>query len=252
MDNVIRFIGIITFTLASESGHLEAILPRLAGDSDVPKHDSFILFPPGAATSAGEPWPIHRLTTVDGDQFDYVDLRGGTITFNSTGDVLNKVPSFLPRLNDDCCGMMGDLKPEYVKHDDPRYTNAHVVLEHGTADWLLGDERLDTLIDLKSNGPLIITREHDGKASTLRFTGNAVLAIGNFPLDDIKYGASHGHHFDAYYRMVRRGFFCGKSDMPSTDEDCRRKIPRGIKVRIKPVLHGLKGADIDCSNSGYP
>lgn len=257
MENIITFAGIIVFTALSATGPVEAIIPRLGGEGGIPAHDTFIMFKPGTAVTDGPtPWPIHSVTTVDHERLEYVDLRGGTIRFNSGGTPMTEIPAFLPRLNDDCCGMMGGLRAEYRKHGDPQYTSGHVILNHSErAEMVKTGGRVDTQITLQSYGPLVITRElrngDDVMRWTLTFKQRADVLIANVPLDDIKYGPGHGHHFHAYYRMVTRGFFCSKSDAPSSDEKCRsrmRNAAREPKVTGVPPL----GADIDCSNSGYP
>lgn len=260
----IQFMGLVTFV--QPNGTVEAILPRVDGDADlhIHAHTAMIMFPKDSARP--ENWPM---TTVNlkGEDWNYVELNSETVRFNRevlTGN--DARPTFLPKLNDGCCGWIMGLDDDYEEHGNPAAA-AHIVIPLSKLKW--GQDppdkekaRVDIMAILDPGpGSLVITAKLGGRERKLTFKTDAHIVIMNFPLHDITTptpvpaGTRNQHpHFMAYYKMANLGRLCSSARVPEVREECKR-APTSDHLK-EPLLltigAGFRGTDINCSNSTYP
>lgn len=266
LDDVIQFMGLITF-VAPESG-VEAILPRFNGDDHIAAHDSLILFK--APPDKIENWPmgtisIFNYVTSRDETWYYVELHSDTVTFDR--EALPKVyrPTFMPRLNDGCCGWIIGLDDDYEKHG--KSAAAHVVLPNSTLG--VGQDpkneplgRFDVVARFAHRDSLTITATLGQRKRKLTFETPAKIVIANFPVallrkpEPVPDDRDHDRyvpHFKVYYKMANLGGLCSDDRIPSERESCKPS-PKNDQIvdLILAILERAPGTDINCSNSTYP
>lgn len=270
MDHLIQFLGLILFVTRAD--HIEAIIPRIS-NQHVVAHQSFIAFRHDTANTTN--WPIQRtfIDRHDHLDWDYVVLDGETVRIANPDSPIGTL-SFLPRLNDDCCRLVGTVRKKYAELDGTSAAG-HVLISSGDAGYAKDGTRIDTVVSMHTSEPLTVIAVKGSVVRSINFKAgvNARVVVGNFPIDEIEHGSpagSDGAHFREYYRMLTFGFFCRATpfskDQCTAHENGKTKTPvvRIDKIgivdldddRARHYKHykfaSLRSVEIDCSNTQYP
>jgi len=227
----IHFKGLMLFVTRPEP--VQVIVPYVDGDAYVAPHQAYAAFKKDTADSE---WNIMDLPGVP--NYKTFLLTGETIVLNAGGPPL-QFQNFLPRLKR-YCPNINKLRDDFLRADSP-YTAAHVILTGGDVGWYVsGGKRIDTVIDLSGDYPLVVTGIKNGRSRTLKFKGDAELVIGNSDFQP----TGKTKDFLFYYRMFEVGGGC--TDIPAeADADDNPHAKNAVIPDIGLI-------DIACSNSQYP
>ena len=229
--STVHFKGLMLFLVRQDP--VEVVIPIVDGDDVVAPHQAYIAFPKADADSDWNtsPMPGH-------DDYSMFPLTGETVYLNAGGSPLQFNP-FLPKLKK-YCPSVDRLRGSYATRESPE-TAAHIVLTGGDVGWYVsGGKRIDTVIEMIGDHPLVLTGIYRGRARSLKFKNNAKLVIGNS--DPQPTGRTKDFLF--YYRMFEVGGFC--VDIPAESDADGNPRPKAAVIPDTGLI------DIACSNSQYP
>lgn len=220
----IMFIGLCLFTSAKDvvvsPERLRVVLPRVDATTNpaLDVHQAVILFRDADATSSD--WP--RVDYAPDTTYDYVELKGETITINGAPNDVAIASGFqlpnIPRMTS-CCSSMtkGTMPPDSTKAAAV-FKLAQGVPSTCVSELVKEKRRVDTTLAVKTaGGPLtIVGTNAAGVRKQLVLRGDARVFVANLPAETIRTGVftEHTHtdttaaHYQAYYKLLRHGSSC--------------------------------------------
>jgi len=237
-------------------------------------HLSFIAYQHGTLASQNQ-WPTVGNFTIDGVQYDYVNVNKENITFTGPSDSFVNNVGNMPHLSC-CCPTMTGIKPEYKNPQEPpgQKQGAIFTVNNGILSTFQdAHNAVQMLVTLSTTQQIRFTGALGGNATReLTLNTPTKIIIGNTPPSTLHGQQTMTHDdFDDYYQMAQNSSGC--SNVPSSGPPCNLRstgcnVPGAAAtppakpakltakqkklvaqaMKVKPVTV----TDVDCSNSQWP